>query len=79
MCLDLKKLCNVRRASNLLLVLVKRLETAQKRLSDYKEASSGLNSNAQVMALSSNIDQLRAQLLVQEQQTRYSSEDYLPV
>lgn len=49
-----------------------RLEIAQKRLSDYK-ASSGLNSNAQVVALSNNIDQLRAQktqLLVQEQQTR---------
>ncbi len=50
----------------------KRLEIAQKRLSDYK-ASSGLNSNGQVVALSSNIDQLRAQrtqLLVQEQQAR---------
>ena len=50
----------------------KRLEIAQKRLSDYK-ASSGLNSNAQVVALSSSIDQLRAQrtqLIVQEQQAR---------
>jgi len=68
MCLDLETLQRGELASNLLLVLVKRLETAQKRLSDYK-ASSGLNSSS-VVALSSNIDQLRAQqtqLLVQEQ------------
>lgn len=49
-----------------------RLEVAQKRLSDYK-ARSGLNSNTQVAALSSTIDQLRAQrtqVLVQQQQAR---------
>ena len=48
----------------------KKLETAQKRLSDYK-ARSGLNSEDQIKDLTTNIEQLRrqrAEILAQEQQ-----------
>lgn len=50
----------------------KKLETAQKRLSDYK-ADSGLDSSAQISALSNNIEGLRVQrahILAQQQQAR---------
>lgn len=49
----------------------KKLEIAQKRLSDYK-AQSGLNSNDQLKALSDNIEQLRkqrAEIAAQQQQS----------
>lgn len=49
----------------------KKLEIAQKRLSDYK-AQSGLNSNDQLKALSNNIEELRkqrAEIVAQQQQS----------
>lgn len=52
----------------------KKLEIAQKRLSDYK-SSSGLNSSDQIKELSSSIEQLRrqrAELLAQQQQASTS-------